>query len=144
MPNLTADAIRELIRRYYSEGLAVVSEIALLGPQDRAFDRDAELEGARSDEIALRHRIGSREYDPIVRQAARDLLIRHGFSPVAQAGEEFDVLCNGVLRAKAEQRRVLIALLQGDMGATRPQDPIFEGNSPRSLAPATWRSHERL
>ena len=133
MPNLTPEAITDLARRYYAQALTYTAEVALLAPQDPRFDFDAEILGAQNDELALLQRIGRHQYDGSTVAQAQKLLQDSGFKPIATASEQFDAICHGVLRAKAECRRVLVALLRGQMAGTIPTDPLFHDILPGSL-----------
>ena len=135
MPDLTHMSINDLVRRYYEDALKTISEVALLGPQDPRFDFEAEILGAHNDELVYRQRIAQRQYDDFTVAKARKLLDDSGFKPLAKASKQFDAICHGILRADAERRRVLVALLQGDMAGIRPKDPLFQDILPGPLPP---------
>lgn len=133
MSNLTSETIKNVVRRYYEQALTYTTEVALLAPQDPRFDFDAEILGAQNDELVLLQRIGRHQHDRLTVAKAQKLLQTSGFKSVAMASEEFDAICQGILRADAQRSRVLMALLRGQMAGTIADDPLFDGILPGPL-----------
>lgn len=133
MPELTPETITGLIQSYFQRCLNTSEEIALLAPTDRDLDLDAEVEGLRSQQEALRQALGRRTYDQITRLEASEVLEGVGMSTSSVGMEAFDRICNGVLRARIEDRRILVAKLLGQYEHTMPADPMFAGMQPTGL-----------
>ncbi len=132
MPPLGKDKIEKLIRAFFSDLLSKADEHAYLLPQDDMVDLNAEVEALESNLNQLRDQIASRRYDGATRTEAKELLAPFG----AGTGEEdFDTICNGILRAKLEQHRILAAMLRGEYQNTVPTDPLFEGVKSPGLPP---------
>jgi integrase len=136
MPDLTPAAVRELVRGYYRNCLTMAEEQAFLIPMDGMIDVAAEIAGYENDHASLQKKIGRRAYSLFVISEAESLMAGAGFAVPPRASEAFDAVCNGILRASAEQRRVLAALLRGDMGKVGVEDPLFSSLVPDGTLPS--------
>ena len=92
----------------------------------------AESEAMEAEAVGIRAQIASRSYDAVTKAHAEELLAPFG---VGRRQEDFDAVCNGVLRAKLEQRRILTAMLRGEYQNTVPIDPLFEGVASPGMPP---------
>jgi hypothetical protein len=92
------------------------------------FDREAEIAGANQDREKLHGKIAAGTIDAFMRHEASELLEANDLPKPPESSEEFRTLCEGILRAKSEQRRILTAMLQGQYELTQPMDPLFNGN----------------
>lgn len=127
MTSISQSQIDNLVKSYFEMRAQDAAELAYLLPQDPMIDIQSEIDGTLSDIVRYQDQIGSREYDSATKYDARELLSEYGFPAIPLNSEEFDKLCHGVLRAKAEQRRVLAAMLQGQYEHVPPKDPLFGG-----------------
>ena len=135
MQTLTTERINELVQSYFNSKLEVANEVALFGPDDDRFDPDDEIAGMELEIDVLRQRIAKRAYDTRLQGEANELIETGGYELPSQSSEEFDRVCNGILRADAEQRRVLIEMLRGAYDRTAPLDPLFSGITHTALPP---------
>ena len=127
MPSLGKDKIEQLIRIFFTDLLSRAEEHAFLLPQDDTVDLDAEAEGLDEGQSKLRKQIASRKYDGVTRVYAEEVLETLGGDGSKPDGEDFDALCNGILRARLEQYRILAAMLRGEYKDIAPVDPLFLG-----------------
>ncbi|MGE5548236.1 MAG: DUF6538 domain-containing protein [Solirubrobacterales bacterium] len=127
MPDLTQDAIRGLIQSYFQRCLDNSEEIARLAPSDGELDIGFEVSEMQSEAQRLGKALATRNYDPFTEMEAREVLGQVGLSRAQVDAEQFDALCNGVLRARIEDRRILVAKLLGQYDRTAPADPLFAG-----------------
>jgi integrase len=132
MPPLGKDKIEHLIRAFFSDLLSKANEHAYLIPQDDMVDRKAEGKALEGDQDRLHDQIASQGYDGATRAEAKELLAPFG---AGTSNEDFDTICNGILRAKLEQTRILAAMLRGAYQNTVPIDPLFEGIKSPGLPP---------
>ena len=132
MPPLGKDKIEQLIRAFFADLLSKADEHAYLMPQDDMVDRKAEGKALEGDQDRLHDKIASRSYDGATRAEANELLAPFG---AGTGNEDFDAVCNGILRAKLEQTRILAAMLRGEYQNTVPIDPLFEGVKSPGLPP---------
>lgn len=135
MPNLTKDNIDSLLRGYFEGLLSKTEELAVMLPDDPAIDLAFEIDELQSERTALNKRIGKRDYDSTTRLDAQDLLETNGYTAPGLGSEEFDAICNGILRARSEQRRILRAMLQGEYENSESLDPLFKGVQSPGLPP---------
>jgi len=124
MAPLGKDKIEQLIRVFFSDLLSIADGQAYLLPQDDMVDLSAEGEALEADVSAIRTRIAAHSYDGVTRAQAEELLAPLGATRAARSEEDFDAVCNGILRAKLEQRRILAAMLTGEYENTVPVDPL--------------------
>ena len=127
MPNLTKDNIDTLLRGFFEGLLSSAEEQALMIPDDPDIDLAFEIEELRSYQTNLKDQIGTRKYDYVTQNNAHTLLETNGYEAPGLSSEEFDAICIGILRARAEQCRILRAMLQGKYEDTEPVDPLFKG-----------------
>jgi integrase len=126
---MTQDQINQVVRAYFARVMSQATEIVLLGPKDPDFHVESEIANAEEGRQMLHDRIAQRDYAHFTRRDVFDLLNENGLTSPDESSNEFDALCNGVLRAQAEQCRILIAMLEGRYDLTEPADPLFKGVS---------------
>jgi len=126
MPNLTKDKIDSLLQGYFEGLFSKAEELAVMLPDDPDIDLSFEIDGLRSEQTSLKKRIGERDYDNVTQHDAQELITTNGYAAPGLSNEEFDAVCNGILRAKAEQCRILRAMLRGEYEDTEPIDPLFK------------------
>lgn len=127
MPDLTKDKIDALLRGYFEGLLSKAEELAVMIPDDPDIDITFEIDDLQSNQIDFKKRIGKRDYDNATLLDAEELLTTNGYRIPRKGNEEFEIICNGILRARSEQSRILGAMLQGDYENTEPIDPLFKG-----------------
>lgn len=127
MPGLTKDKIDNILRGYFEGLLSRAEEIVFLGPQDSSFDRQFEIDGTEEEHQELQAKLASGQFDRITRSETRELIETQGIASDQVPADEYRMLCNGVLRARIEQRRILAAMLSGALDETIPKDPLFQG-----------------
>ena len=127
MPDLTQDAIKALIQSYFQQCLDNSEEIACLAPTDGELDVGFEVSEMQAEADRLRSNLASRSYDRFTHMEASDLLTQVGLTRALVGHEQYDIVCNGILRARIEDRRVLVAKLLGRYDQTAPADPLFAG-----------------
>lgn len=135
MPGLTREALEKLLRNYFEERLPKLNEIALLAPQDPQLDIGQEIAGLKQEIGELRQQIATRQHDQIVAIDAQEILTRAGLDTPAKGDENLEMLYHGILRARAEHRRVLLAMLQGRYDDVMPHDALFTGITTLALPP---------
>jgi len=127
MPDLNRSDIDRLLRRYYVEGIERITDVIELGTGGPHADLDVEGEIilAESELVEITQTIKSRTYGNGVEAQAVELLEEGGYEKPASASDEWDILCHGILRARAEQRRTYVAMLKGEYNDISPKDPLF-------------------
>lgn len=126
MPDLKPETITALIQEYFRRCLEQAEEIAEFMPEDQRVDQDFEVNSLRDGEAALRKQLARRDYDNITRLDVDGLLRMAAVEGVQPASKEYRDLCQGVLHARIEQHRILIAKLTGDPNQ-EPVSPLFRG-----------------
>ena len=135
MPDLNPDVIKGLIRSYFQKCLNTAEEVAYLAPQDQAVDLAFEAEETLAESDRLRKLLVAHDYDPVTRNEADDVLAQVGASRKSVGLEQFDKVCNGVLRARIETRRILAAKLRGEYAQAISVDPLFVGMEETGMPP---------
>ena len=135
MKAVSQEQIDAMVRTYFERGWAKANEIVVLGPQDVEFDPVYEAELTAEDAKNIQRRLMAHDVDPAIRLVAGDVLAEHGQSFDALDIEGLKLLCQGLLRAQAEQRRMLVAMLQGRFSDAAPTDPLFAGMKSPGLPP---------
>lgn len=135
MAALTQDQIDGLLRTYFERQWQKANETAALGSQDGEFDPAHEAACAKEEANTLRQRAIAHQYDSATRGDARELLDWHGHGAKVVDLEKLDTICNGILRAQAEQRRIFAAMLEGRFAEAVPSDPLFAGMKAPGLPP---------
>lgn len=127
MPELDKQAIDQMLRSYFADLLSKSEEIAFLAPQDPQFDWDLEIDGSETAMSQLQQQLGTGQIDGLTAREARKLAEHFIGDGVQVPHDELRVLCNGILRARIENHRVLVAMLRGKYDETEPRDPMFQG-----------------
>lgn len=135
MPDLNPDVVKGLIRSYFEKCLSTAEEVAYLAPQDQAVDLAFEAEETLAESERLRTLLVAHDYDPVTRNEADEVLAQVGASRKSVGLEQFDKVCNGVLRARIETRRILAAKLRGDYAQAVSVDPLFVGVEATGMPP---------
>ncbi|SBW05075.1 putative integrase/resolvase recombinase protein [uncultured Alphaproteobacteria bacterium] len=135
MPDLTPDVVKSLIRSYFERCLSTAEEVAYLAPQDQSVDLVFEAGETLAESEQLRKLLVAHDYDPVTRNAANEVLAQVGASRKTVGLEQFDKVCNGVLRARIETRRILAAKLRGDYAQAVSADPLFIGIEATEMPP---------
>ncbi len=135
MPPLGKEKIEQLIRSYFSDLLSKSDEIAFLLPDDELVDVEEETASLEIELDGIRKRIATRDYDKPAITEAKNLLAPITSSGSKVSGEDFDEICNGILRARFENHRILAAILKGDYQNTEPLDPLFKGMKSPGMPP---------
>ncbi len=134
VPDLTTETLNHLIQEYFA---GIMGDVSTVVEFSSDIDIEAEIEGEKVELMRLRKQIAERDYSTLLMSQASDLLHTKGMKKLPRGSEEYDYLCHGLLRAKAEQRRVLIALLQGQYDKGKPEDPLFKDNTQHLLGPVS-------
>ena len=135
MPDLNPDVVKGLIRSYFEKCLSTAEEAAYLAPQDQDIDLTFEAEETLAESERLRKLLVAHDYDPVTRNEADEVLAQAGASRKSVGLEQFDKVCNGVLRARIEIRRILAAKLRGDYAQAVSGDPLFIGIEAPGMPP---------
>lgn len=135
MPELNPDVVKSLIRSYFEKCLSTTEEIAYLAPQDQAVDLTFEAEETLVESERLRKLLVAHDYDPVTRSEAEEVLAQVGASRKSVGLEQFDNVCNGMLRARIETRRILAAKLRGDYAQAVSVAPLFIGIEATGMQP---------
>ena len=128
MAQLSPDALHERLREYFQARLNKSLEHAYRLPSDPQNNIDAEVMWLREQVEVLRRQLKRQSFDPVIREEAAALL--------DQAKPDSDLVqhaCNGVLRARIENNRILAAMLSGEYETAAPLDPLFVGMKPTGL-----------
>lgn len=126
MPELTPETTKGMVRDYFQKCLNRSEEIALLAPFDDAIDMDEEARLLNESREDLKQKLAKREHDAFTTMEAKEALAEIGtHGPVGS--DLFGLLCDGILRARIEDRRILAAKLSRDFDNTSPNDPWFKG-----------------
>lgn len=124
MPEQSPDIVRGLVRHYFESVLNKTSYIAMSLPKDGEDIVERELNLLKRENTRFQKQIARRQYDGLIRRIAQQVLDE---AQVELEDESYDRMCNGILRARVEQNRMLSAALSGDYAQTLPQDPLFNG-----------------
>jgi len=137
MPELDRDTIDSMLRRYYADCIGEVTEIVemSIGGTNPGLKVEEELGLAEQDLQEVRQQVANRIYSKEVRITASDLLSDQGCEAPAKASKEWDYLCHGILRARAEQRRAYIEMLRGRYDRVSPQDALFLSAASEQVGP---------
>lgn len=135
MKALTPEIAKDLLRAYFEEGLKKINETVWAAPLDPEFVSATEIELSQSEMETLRKRIVARQVDNALITEARELVDGAGVAHSGKVDENFEIVCTGILRARAEHRRILIAMLQGKNDQIAPHDPLFAGITTLAMPP---------
>jgi len=135
MPSLGKEKIEQLIRAFFSDLLSQAEEHAYLLPEDDTVDLTAESDGLKADLALIRNKIATRNHGGATQADAEKILAPFNGNGSGVSEEDFDTICNGILRAKFEQHRILAAMLIGDYQNITPLDPMFEGVKSPGMPP---------
>jgi DNA-binding ferritin-like protein (Dps family) len=135
MPTLKRDEIDRLVKAHFEDRMRDINELLYCFAQDDAVDLEDEADGAEQREAELRQAAAERKYGPGTRQIAKDVAANAGYPDLGPSQEQFDWLCDGVVRAEVEAYRIFQANLRGRFEDTRPIDPLFTGADYRQMPP---------
>lgn len=124
MPTLKEEKIRELVRGYFRAFLdRYLDEIECL----KKSDEDLADEAASAFGIADTYKdfLVSGSYPNWVREDAKGVLQKGGFSEIKIGSESFNAVCHGVIRAARDVLKITGHLLNGEPEAATPKDPLF-------------------
>ncbi len=127
MEALPSEALQAAIKDYFQKALSQTLELAYDLPTDPMCDLDAEAAFLRK-RIALMHgQLKEQLFVPEVRSDALAVLASVTSDATSADTETLRYACNGVLRAKIENARILAAHLSSQHDAIAPRDPMFTG-----------------
>lgn len=141
MPPLSSEEVRRLVQSYFHSRLIEANEIVdelSYGPEGERAEAIAETDGEID---RFRKQIAGKKYDDITIRRVRALLEGTQSENLSKVSDEFDALCNGILRAEAELVRVYVAKLMGRYEVTYPKDPLFAGVWTDALPPLPGTSN---
>lgn len=127
MPELTPEVINRIVRDAFTQGLENIREVVRDVSEDGLIDTSLELSEAKEAYAALQQRLMSRDYEKITEIEAREFLEDSNIVPPAIVSDEWDALCHGLTRARAEGFRIYAAMLEGRYDDVEPKDPLFKG-----------------
>lgn len=139
MSGVSRKKLDERIRQYFLDEWSNAEEIVELIPQDPDVSREFEIEGVNEHSSALRGRLADRDFRIAEIATARDIESAVTGEEGKVDTESFDYICAGVLRARIEKCRLLVAMLEGRYENTIPMDPLFEGLTSPGLPPMPGR-----
>ena len=113
MPDLKQDQIAKLVRGYLERELSQSVKTAFLLPRDGAVDVEEQIEHYQMALVDMRERLAYQIFDPACQSAAKALIGSTGLVAGNLDGAHVDLICAGVLRARIENFRVMVAMLQG-------------------------------
>jgi integrase len=120
----------------YFQGLLNKSlETAYLLPTDDAADLPSEIASMEADLHKLKQALGLQEFDQGVRLDAVQLLANSNPPGLKPSLDAIRQACSDVQRARIENRRILIARLNGDFANILPNDPLFAGMNATEMPP---------
>lgn len=129
MSGTKQNIISDLIRGYFQTLRAKAEEEAMLLPDDpialSRLDRETKLAAAYEQE--LRQKAIARAYDKGLVAQATAIFTDAGKKVPPVASQDFQEVCDGLMRAKVESARIYKALISGDYTALNTTDPLFEG-----------------
>ena len=129
IPALGMKNIDSLIRTYFAGLLSEVEELVFLMRDDDFVDIKAEIVEAEAHREAIHERIALGKIDTTTKLEAEELLHQTAAAGTKSGLDDFEMLCHGILRARAEQRRIISAMLRGAYDETAPRDPLFEATA---------------
>lgn len=135
MPELPTQKIDELVRDYFRDLWAEAEEAAFLLPLDPKVDLRHEAESLDENRAEAESEAGSRRYSNLTQIQIQDILDRAGISLPPRTAESYHRMAVGVLRARAEQARILQAMLRGRYAEAVPYDPLFKEISSPGMRP---------
>ncbi len=124
---VSQDRIETLLKEFLSDLLGQAEEVVWMIREDDTLDASAEADAADEQCAAFQAQIASGELDGLTKEAAKTIVSKANHNELQMGVEEFEEVCSGVLRAKAEQRRILAAMLGGVYNQATPTDPLFIG-----------------
>ncbi len=125
MPSLDKNEIERLVQTAFCKLLVEAEEIVYLF---REFDNDKisqEIDGCENQREAIQADIAKGFADRSVTRDAEEIMAASFDSTAAKDLDTRDAICHGLLRARAEQCRIIIAMLKGAYDETAPKDPMF-------------------
>ena len=128
MPELGKDKVDAMIRGYFEGLLSKAKETVFLTPQDPALDPEFEATLAEEERQRLQAELAKCKFDKTTLIEAQELAGTGESTPHNVPADEFRALCNGVLRARIEQRRIYAAMLRGAYDAARKIIDRIESN----------------
>lgn len=144
MPQLDKKTIDQILRDYFANLLSKSEEIVFLAPDDPQFDLEHEIDGTELAIGQLQQQLAAGQIDHLTKLEARELAARFlgENTPVPQ--DELRTLFNGILRARIESQRVLVAMLRGRFDEVEPRDPLFRGVESPGLPPLPGEEPRKL
>ena len=127
MPELSPEVINRIVRDAFTRGLENIREVARDVSEDAHVDSAHELSETKEAYAALQQRLATRNYEKVIEVEAREFLDEVNIAPPAKASDEWDALCHGLTRARAEGFRIYMAMLEGRYEDIEPKDPMFKG-----------------
>ena len=112
MPELGKDKVDAMIRGYFEGLLSKAKETVFLTPQDPALDPEFEATLAEEERQRLQAELAKGKFDKTTLIEAQELAGTGESTPHNVPADEFRALCNGVLRARIEQRRIYAGIVR--------------------------------
>ncbi|PCJ61497.1 MAG: hypothetical protein COA65_00615 [Rhodospirillaceae bacterium] len=135
MPGLGKNKVDAMIRSYFERLLSKTEEIVFLTPQDPSIDPEFEATLAEEDRQRLQAELAKGKFDKITLLEAQELAGTGANTPHNVSADKFRAICNGVLRARIEQRRIYVAMLRGAFDEVKSKDPLFDGVTSTGMPP---------
>ena len=128
MPELPSDVIDKIIKGYFASALADMREMVDLGTSWPlpGIDVDREYSQTQTYIKQLKSELATGKFSNASIVAAEEAAQKLGYAMPSKGDDSWDILCKGVLRAKAEQNRIYSAMLIGDYDRIDPKDPLFK------------------
>ena len=142
MPTLDKQKIESLVRTFFEGLLSQAEEVVFLMRDDDFVDIKAEIVEAEAQREAIQERIALGKIDTTTKLEAEELVHQTTAAGTKLGLDDFEMLCHGILRARAEQRRIISAMLRGAYDETVPRDPLFEGMKSPGLPPLAGEEAE--
>ena len=127
IPALGIQNIDSLIRTYFEGLLSEAEELVFLIRNDDSVDIEDEITEAEAQRKIIQKRVGQGKIDDATKYDAEILLEQIGAKDTKLGVDDFEKLCEGILRAQAEKRRIIGAMLRGAYDEVAPKDPLLEG-----------------
>ena len=127
IPALRMQNIENLIRTYFAGLLSEAEEIVFLMRNDNSVDIEDEIIEAETQRKIIQKQIGQGKIDAATKHDAEKLLEQTGAKDTKLGMDDFEKLCGGILRAQAEKRRIISAMLRGTYDDVAPKDQLLVG-----------------
>lgn len=134
MAKPSLEQVKQLVREYFVTEWQDANDVFWCMQRDKSIPASEEMTALEGNIKLLQASLADNEYGEGIHTSTQRLASDHGYS-LRPLDEEYDLLCQGIVRALIQKRHILIEKIKGNFSGAYPQDPYFMGIDDPGLPP---------